>query len=350
VHDPTGGRRRRRPPGEQQGEVLVVVGPDLRDVEAGCRQLGAQPGKLELRAGLGQHLFALRQVPVQPERADRHDQLAARTQPHLDPPLGLVEARDVLEVVRVEVGAELTGEDVEQVLVERRRHARRVVVRAHEPVAVLHEVRAEQEEVAGTGGPVQSLEEGPPRLRREVADRAAEEGDQPVAGLPGERAELVVEVGDQSAHRDGREVRRDLLRGVAERLLGDVERDEQCLPTARSEPVEEQSRLARVAGAELDEGADQRQLPGALLEDPLLGARRVVLRELGDGVEERAALLVVEPLRRDGDRRHGEPSAHVVGEAAGLGDRAHLDGPAAHERASRRPENAQRAGAGKKLR
>jgi hypothetical protein len=71
------------------------------------------------------------------------------------------------------------------------------------------------------------------------------------------------------------------------------------------------------AEAELDEltGAGYRDdLRGAAVQDHPLAARRVVLGELRDAVEQLGAALVVEVLRRQLLELAGEPVADVVGE------------------------------------
>ena len=92
-----------------------------------------------------------------------------------------LEHRDVLEAVDVEVGVELAVHHREHVLVELGGDALRVVVRGFEAVDVLHEIEAEQQVVVGAepvGDLAQELARAP---GGEVADRAAEERDEPAA-------------------------------------------------------------------------------------------------------------------------------------------------------------------------
>ena len=91
-----------------------------------------------------------------------------------------VEARHVLEPLQVEVGVQLAVEHREHVAVELRRHALRVVVRGLQPRDVLHQVGAR----AGTRrrAPAAAATSSRKRARcgrLEVADGAAEEGDEP---------------------------------------------------------------------------------------------------------------------------------------------------------------------------
>src|SRR5258707_556295 len=85
----------------------------------------------------------------------------------------------MLERVRVEVGAELTIEDTEDVAVESCRNAPRVVVRGHQAVAILDEVDTEQEPVLRGERRIQVEQEAAALQGIEIADRAAEKGEQP---------------------------------------------------------------------------------------------------------------------------------------------------------------------------
>jgi len=135
----------------------------------------------------------------------------------------------------------------------------------------------------------------------------------------------------------------------------DVERDEQQVFGPLAECVQEKTGLARGPRTELDQharAAESGDVLGALDANALLCSRRIVLLQPGDLFEEQAALLVVEPSRRQGGWVGRQPFSHVLDEAlvrrwTGLGDAGVLD---RHDRANRRPENAQRAEAGKKLR
>ena len=119
---------------------------------------------------------------VEVEAVEPHLLVGERAQADVHPlRLGVV-AGDVLEGVEVEVGAELAVEDGEDVLVELGGDAGGVVVGGLEAGAVLDQVGAEQEVVAGAEQRRDPLEEGVALARVEVADRAAEEGDQPRAG------------------------------------------------------------------------------------------------------------------------------------------------------------------------
>ena len=162
---------------------------------------------------------------------------------------------------------------------------------------------------SGSSRPAMRLEEGGALVRVEVADRAAEEGDQPRPGLArGRRAlEVGLEVADQPVDVEPGVLLDQRRGGFAGDLLGDVDRDVGAQGARVAHRVEQVAGLRGRAGAELDQrrrvarGGDD--LGRALDQDLALAAGRVVLLELGDRLEELRAALVVEVLRRELLRR-----------------------------------------------
>nr|WP_245963640.1 hypothetical protein [Terracoccus luteus] len=112
-----------------------------------------------------------------------------------------VPERHVREGVDVEVGPQLAVDDVQHVGDEGGGHPAAVVVGGDEPVGALDEVGAEQEPVAGLEAVVQRAEEGGALLDVDVADGAAEEGDEPAAA-PGQAPEVEGEVADEGLDRE----------------------------------------------------------------------------------------------------------------------------------------------------
>ena len=152
----------------------------------------------------------------------------------------------------VEVGVELAVHHREHVLVELGRDALRVVVGGFEAVDVLHEIEAEQQVVVEPE-PLRDVEQelGAGR-RQQVADRAAEERDDPPP-TAGDRAEVVLEVADDGVHGHRRVVAVHGRGRVAQRLLADVERHEARDRARVAERVEQDPRLVGRARTELDE-------------------------------------------------------------------------------------------------
>jgi len=192
----------------------------------------------------------------------------------------------------VEVGAELTVEDDERVADEPLGGPLLVVVGRDEPGGVLEEVGAEEQPLTRLERVGEGPEEGPAFLDVEVADGAAEEGDQPPT-VAGQVAQVEGEVADHGLDLHAAVPRGELDGRRAQGLVRDVDGDESAQgpgpATGVAEGVEEDARLLARAAAELDEGrgvaggGDRR---GVLEEDRPLGPGRVVLGQPRDGVEQ----------------------------------------------------------------
>ena len=230
--------------------------------------------------------------------------------------------RDVGERVDLQVRVQLAVEHVEDVAVELGRHPRGVVVRGHQHGRVRDQRRTEQQVLTlPQRGPHPGEERGPLR-RFEVADRAAQEGDEPpIRGRAGPGVVLAgqpVQVGGEVAHHavqhqcrvaHGQRVERLTQRGHA-----DVERDVAAQRPGAGEGVEQQPRLRRRPRPELDQRGRPRQrgdLVDVRGEQRRLGARREVLGQRGDLLEQRAAARVVEVLRRQLFRARCQSEQHV---------------------------------------
>ena len=101
-------------------------------------------------------------------------------------------------------------------------------------------------------------------------------------------------------------------------------------PPARGHRVEHPARLLRGAGADLDDVVGKKILdqPGQnFRQQGRLGPSRVVLRQLGDALEEQRPGPVVKVLRGQGLRARRQPSPDVLLEAQLLGPlvRVHVD-------------------------
>ena len=131
--------------------------------------------------------------------------------------------------------------------------------------------------------------EGAALVGVEVADRAAEEGDQPPFAGVGDALEVVLEVADQAAHLEARVLVDEQPGGLVGDLLGDVDRDVGLQAAGVAHRAEQVAGLRGRARAELDQGRRRAgrgdDLGRALGEDLPLGAGRVVLVELGDLLE-----------------------------------------------------------------
>ena len=91
--------------------------------------------------------------------------------------------------------------------------------------------------------------------RVEVADRAAEEGDQATAVAVGDALEVLLEVADEAADGEARVLVDQQGGGFVGDLLGDVDRDVGVQAAGVAHRVEQVAGLRGRAGAELDQRA-----------------------------------------------------------------------------------------------
>ena len=267
---------------------------------------------------------------VELERGDG-DRLRGRgPEAHLDP-LGVdVEAGDVVEPRRFEVGVELAVEHAQHVAVELRGHARGVVVGGDEAVDVLHQVGAEQEGVAGCerGGQV-GEERGarPPGARLPIVlPRNATTRVPPV----GRSARWCSKSPTTAWTRDAR-VLRDTAAAASRRVCSLTSNGTKRSRVPASRSASSRIRVfSDVPGAQLHQRVGLGQLGDVARvgeQDAAFGAGRVVLGEAGDLVEQLAPAVVVEPLRRQRLRHRAEAFADVGGQRARdlLGLQVHVD-------------------------
>ena len=240
---------------------------------------------------------------------------------HLDPAAVEVVARLVREGVQVEIGAELAVDPHQQVAVERRGHARGVVVGRQQRGQVLLQVDADDHRRRLAERGAHPPEERHRLLRPEIADRrSGKEADpvraQPVVGQGDRLHEIGVDRHQPEIGKPGPHVPHRL----GERAVVDVDRD----PRRRLlERAQQDRRLAARAAAELDHAgprADQRgHLAGVALQKADLGAGQVVFVEGRDLLEQRRAARIVEEPAGQRLLRPGEAVQHIGGEVRIVG-------------------------------
>jgi hypothetical protein len=202
------------------------------------------------------------------------------------------------------------------------------------------------------------LEQGNRLVRREIADgRAWKVNDRPRrrTGRAGQ-CERPCEVGANRKDLDMHEAARQRVGRVAQVGFGNVDGD---IGRRRFELLKQESRFNAAAAAVFDQpavGAQQRRHGLAVTaHDRQLGARRVILGQLADTVEQPRAGLVVEVFARDFLGLGGQAAQHVGAKVVGRrevepGDRLKESLRHGISRARRMPVNCQRASGGKKLR
>jgi hypothetical protein len=209
-----------------------------------------------------------------------------------------------------EIAAEQAVHVMQHVAVECGGHADGVVVRGIEARLVLLGVDADQQTAARPrrAMPFDASQENERRVRIEVADRRAgiEKGHRTAVEV-GFEIEAMGEIGHDPEHFDLGIVGRHRGERFRDLVAGEIHGEVAC----GGEERQPRERLAAIAGAEVHElfaaadGIGDRIAMFA--EDGPFGARRIVLRQLADGAEQRAAQRVVEVLGRNRRRARRKP-------------------------------------------
>lgn len=208
------------------------------------------------------------------------------------------------EALDVEVGAELAVEAVQQVLVEGGGDAGGVVVGPKQHVRVLLEIEADQQQITVGASLAHAREQRARVVGAEVADGGAEEHDELAARrrLPRQVRDALDVLCHQAVHLEGGERRARARHQIAHGAVRDVDGHVARRVAAAQQVLEQDARLAAVAGAEIDHversavTRRQRRDVGPVRRQELqLRARDVVLRLRTDAREQLAADVVVEP-------------------------------------------------------
>ncbi len=112
---------------------------------------------------------AKRPLPARPA----HLRLGARLQNHFNSTLCAVEIRDVAPLPKIKIGADDSIDVIQQVAIERRRHAQRIVVRRFQRGAILDQIDTEQQAAIVIAGRANSPQQRRGFAGREVAERGA---------------------------------------------------------------------------------------------------------------------------------------------------------------------------------
>src|SRR5215469_12028420 len=137
---------------QRQAEVPVRVRPEPGRLQSGRGKFGLNAVAPELGGNFCPHLFPGSERNGHPEIADRYQLLAVCRQAHFDPFIRRVPDGEMPELLDGEVGVQIAVDDFEDVAVELRRDAGRVVVGAEQAADVFDQVRPQEEGVARTQG------------------------------------------------------------------------------------------------------------------------------------------------------------------------------------------------------
>jgi hypothetical protein len=175
------------------------------------------------------------------------------------------------------------------------RDTRSIVVGGDQATTILDQIGAEQQGFARCHRRGELAEQRGAFGRSEVADRPAEEGDEPAA-VSADGVQVLPEVADDACDVDVGVLVGDCFCCGAKRGFGHIEELEAPKPSRCGHRVEEQARLLGGTGTELDEGisaADRGDRTGPFGEDRPFGAGGVVLGQSGDRLEQLTAVVVV---------------------------------------------------------
>ncbi len=239
---------------------------------------------------------------------------------HLDAPERGVVERVVAEAAQVEIAAQLAVDAREQVQVERRGDAARVVVGRVQDVGVLLQVDADQHRALRPDLGTRHAQEGLRLRRRQVADGRAGKIDHAATGNARAPAASGISSGREKSPCTGRSSsqgkrRRSFAAARGQRGGGYVHRDVGRRPQRR----DQQARFAALAAAVFDERAapagEARDRAQVRARERELAARRVVLLQPADALEQPAAPGIVEILGRQGLLRQRQAGDDILAEA-----------------------------------
>ena len=218
---------------------------------------------------------------------------------HLDAAGERVVERVVREAPQVEVTAELAIDAREQIQIEGRGHALCIVIGGVQHIGIFLEIDADDHGAARPDLAAGHLEERVRLLRREIADGRAWEVDDPARGAAIRRyCQRVGEIGADGDDAEARKPAQKPLHRRTQRRRRDIDRH---VDRGR-ERADKEAGLQAFAAAVFEErralAGETRDVAQLLLGNRQLGARRVVLAQPADALEELAADGVVEVLGR----------------------------------------------------
>src|SRR6185312_3036170 len=282
-------------------EPVPFVAPGLPDSEAGALYDCRDALRCEFVTVFGMDAFAAREAHFQLKSGDGHLLRHHAVEVNLDPRSFHVPFGAVPEEAGVEVCAQLTVDASQDVLVKRCRYPRGIVVGAQQRCLVLDVIHAEQQQVAGAE-PAPHFAQDLHRVRwLEIAYAGAYiEHHAAASGSRNLRDALGV-VGHARVDLHARNLCFEMFLRRRERAFVNIDGHviDRALPAHGL--LEQQTGFFRGTRAQLNH--DERRVPRTFQnfgcvarENSPLGAREVVLRQAGDGLEQvRARLIIKEP-------------------------------------------------------
>ena len=187
------------PNGQNDPVVALVVGPAGVGVEAELAQLVDHSFRAERCADLYVELLAGGQLHVEIKLGHPNPLWLGGAQSEVHALFTSIPQRDEVERPHVEVGTHLAVQHVENVGDERTRDTLAIVVRINDPLDGLEEIDAEQQRFTTVEAIGQRTEKRSTLFDVEVADRAAEERDDPTY-TAGHELEVPSEVADDGVN------------------------------------------------------------------------------------------------------------------------------------------------------
>ena len=310
---PAGRGDRPLPPKEQpETAALVALAPlQTKTVALHRRRGGLGPIFV---ADLGADPLAGRDAegPLQKRDLQRH--LPVETGVDLDPLTLRVVIGDVLDRLERDVRGELAVDAGKQVAGEARGVAGGVLVSRLQRARVVGKIEAHQQQIPRAKAVGDQPEELALSMLAEVAEAGPQKGEQHGRRLRQQRQGPLVRGGER-LDVELRVALAELPTGARQRLEADVHRDVTTL-AARGPGVQQPARLGRRARAQLDQADVAGELPDPVrvpCQQRVLGPGLVVLGLLGDPLEQRRSLGVVQILRIQPPRTGVEPGGHGEG-------------------------------------
>src|ERR1035441_3479604 len=220
----------------------------------------------------------------------------------LDARLAAVPHRDVAEAIELEVSIELAVQARQNVLVKLRRNSLRIVVGGQKNLRTLGEIGAQQQSVARAQRPADAAKNLYGLVWFEIPNARSDVEHQLAPADATQRGYASGVVGDDGIDSQPGKLPPELRFRLLQRGRRNINRVKQRSALPAQQLLNQDAGLAGGAGAEFDQGQRRsgmlQDIARVRLQDRALGAREIVLRQLGDLLEQRAADVVVKQFRR----------------------------------------------------